>query len=259
MIRSMAILLAGGLAAACATPLPLCRCPESVARPFEPEPKPEPKLEPTPAPTPESLALEPLMKSIVQIKVKVGERVKGGQLEQSFEYGTGFFVNERGRILTSAHVLAVLDDPRNLTVLHQGRALQARILRVDRDSDLAVLLVDAGETVPLVLARRQVKLGERVIAVGFPFVDVFLDSAPAVSVGHVAGAGRDIDYDGRKVEDLLLTDAFVADGCSGGPLLNESGEVIGVLRFNLSRKGTWLGLSFAQPIGSYAQKKGESR
>ncbi len=78
-------------------------------------------------------------------------------------------------------------------------------------------------------------LGEEVFAVGFPFADIFKDSEPAVSGGHVAGVSRDIIYEGRVVKNLILTDAFVADGCSGGPLVNEKGEVIGVLRFNLSR------------------------
>jgi S1-C subfamily serine protease len=114
-----------------------------------------------------------------------------------------------------------------------------------------VLLVDAGKTRPLALAEQPTPLGAKVYAVGYPFVDVFTDKAPAVSVGHVAGTSRNIDYEGQQVADLLLTDAFVADGCSGGPLLAEDGQVIGVLRFNLSRRGTWLGLSFAQPIAAY--------
>jgi S1-C subfamily serine protease len=251
-VALVAALLGGG----CVSAPPACLCPEPLARP---EPAPAPKAAPTLAaaamPTP--LDLNPLMASIVQIKVKVGEKVEGGKLSQSFEYGTGFFVNERGKILTSAHVLAVLEDPRDLTVLHQGRTLQARVLKVDRKTDLAVLLVDAGRTIPLKLSARPARLGERVFAVGYPFVDIFSDTEPAVAVGHLAGAGRDIDYLGQAITDLLLTDAFVADGCSGGPLIDEKGEVLGVLRFNLSRKGTWLGLSFAQPIGSYAGKKAQ--
>jgi serine protease Do len=197
--------------------------------------------------------------SIVQIKVKVAEKVRRGKVEESFEYGTGFFINERGTILTSAHVLASVDDPRKVTVYVAGRPLQARLGPVYREVDLATLLVDAGETKPLALSARQPSLGEAVYAVGFPYVDIFRDKQPAISVGHVAGAGRKIEYEGRPVDDLLLTDAFVADGCSGGPLIDGEGKVIGVLRFNLSKEGSWLGLSFAEPIGSYLDRKGKAK
>jgi len=230
-----------GLLLACATPPPPCPCPV----------QPPPAATPAAPSAPDRLALEPLMDSVVQIRVKIGAKVVAGQREETYEHGTGFFVNERGRILTSAHVLGTIDDPRSLSVLVAGRSLQARILKVDRKTDLAVLLVDAGQTKPLTLAEEPTQLGAKVYAVGYPFVDVFSDAAPAVSVGHVAGTSRSIDYEGQQVADLLLTDAFVADGCSGGPLLSQDGEVIGVLRFNLSRKGTWLGLSFAQPIAAY--------
>ena len=205
------------------------------------------------------LDLTPILQSVVQIKVQVDEQQQAGKLERSYEYGTGFFVDQRGRILTSAHVLGAASDPRRLSVLYRGRQLQARLLSVDRKSDLAQLLVDAGRTTPLALAERKPVIGERVFAIGYPFVDVFRDSKPAVSVGHVAGTDRTIDYEGRKVTDLLLTDAFVADGCSGGPLIDEAGRVLGILRFNLSKQGTWLGLSFAQPISSYLQKRANRR
>jgi len=249
MKRLFVAIGSAGLLLACATAPPPCRCPA----------QPPPVAQAAQPPAADRLALEPLMASVVQIRVKVGERVVAGRREESYEYGTGFFVDERGRILTSAHVLGSIDDPRHLAVVHAGRTLQARILKVDRDSDLAVLLVDAGRTRPLILAGSPVELGAKVYAVGYPFVDVFTDNEPAVSVGHLAGSGRDIDYEGRQVKGLLLTDAFVADGCSGGPLLSKDGQVIGVLRFNLARKGTWLGLSFAQPIAAYRALFGGGR
>jgi len=229
------------LVAGCAT-TPVCPCPEP--QPAHPQPARQPA------------DLKALFDSVVQIKVKVSEQMKAGKLEESFEYGTGFFINDRGLILTSAHVLSASDDPRNISVIHRGRRLQARPVKTYRDVDLACLLVDAGETRPLVLATRAPRLGEQVFAVGFPYVDVFRDGSPAVSVGHVAGTDRKILYEGRLVERLLLTDAFVADGCSGGPLLSEEGQVLGVLRFNLAKGGSWLGLSFAEPIGSYLEQKG---
>jgi serine protease Do len=211
---------------ACASTPPPCKCPES------------PRIVPAEPGKDESpLDLAGVFDSIVQIKVKVAEKVRRGKVEESFEYGTGFFINERGTILTSAHVLAAVDDPRKLTVYVAGRPLQARLGPVYREVDLATLLVDAGKTRPLALSSRKPVLGEAVYAVGFPYVDIL----------------------GRPVEDLLLTDAFVADGCSGGPLIDGEGKVIGVLRFNLSKEGSWLGLSFAEPIGSYLDRKGKAK
>jgi putative serine protease PepD len=233
-----------GLAAGCAGTPPPRPCPRPAA--------PAEQTEQTAvAPRPVPPAFATIFRSVVQIKVQVEQKLAAGQVETEYEYGTGFFVDERGRILTSAHVLDGLEDPRHLTVLVAGRPLQARVVRRDRTSDLALLSVDAGTTEPLRLAEGPAALGGRVYAVGYPFVEVFTDRMPAVSVGHLAGVDRDIDYAGRRISDLLLTDAFVADGCSGGPLLDEQGHVIGVLRFNLSRDGTWLGLSLAEPIAAY--------
>jgi len=234
------------LVSACASTPPPCKCPES----------PEiVRAEPVTGKNP--LDLAGVFDSIVQIKVKVSEKVHRGKVEESFEYGTGFFIDERGTILTSAHVLAAVDDPRKVTVYVAGRPLQARLGPVYRQVDLATLRVDAGKTRPLTLNARKPTLGETVYAVGFPYLDIFRDKLPAISVGHVAGTGRQIEYEGRPVKDLLLTDAFVADGCSGGPLIDGEGRVIGVLRFNLSKDGSWLGLSFAEPIGSYLDSKGK--
>jgi S1-C subfamily serine protease len=236
------------LPASCATTPPPCRCPQPPAIPAA-----EPAGEERP------LDLAGVFDSVVQIKVKVAEKMSRGKVEESFEYGTGFFVDGRGTILTSAHVLAAADDPRKVTVYVAGRPMQARLGPLYREVDLATLLVDAGKTRPLALSLRKPGLGEAVYAVGFPYVDIFSDKQPAISAGHVAGTGRKIEYEGRPVKDLLLTDAFVADGCSGGPLLDGRGEVIGVLRFNLSKEGSWLGLSFAEPIGSYLDREGKTK
>ena|GEM_PF-2279785 len=246
-MKNLAIILSVFLSACASTPPP-CKCPEPV-RVVETE-----EVE-----RQSPLDLAGVFDSIVQIKVKVAEKVSRGKVEESFEYGTGFFISQRGKILTSAHVLAAVDDPRKLTVYVAGRPLQARLGPVYREVDLATLLVDAGKTKPLILSSRKPGLGETVYAVGFPYVDIFRDKQPAISAGHVAGSGRKIVYEGRPVKDLLLTDAFVADGCSGGPLIDREGKVIGVLRFNLSKEGSWLGLSFAEPIGSYLDRRGNAK
>jgi len=245
MLKTVIFFSAALLASACATGRQPCRCPE-----------PQPRV--STGDNEDNLDLERLLRSVVQIRVKVSEQAQADKLKESFEYGTGFFIDERGLILTCAHVLSGVDDPRNIVVFRDGKPLQARPLKIYRDVDLATLLVDAGKTEPLPLASGGPRLGERVMAVGFPYVDVFRDAIPAVSSGHVAGSGRKIVYEDQSVDDLIVTDAFVADGCSGGPLIDGRGRVVGVLRFNLARGGSWLGLSFAEPISAYLEKAGAS-
>ncbi len=245
LIRTIIFLSAGLFVSACAAGRQPCRCPEPQPRVIASDQK-------------DNLDLDRLLRSVVQIRVKVSEQAQADKLKESFEYGTGFFIDERGLILTCAHVLSGVDDPRNIVVFRDGKPLQARPLKIYRDVDLATLLVDAGKTEPLPLAPGAPRLGERVMAVGFPYVDVFRDVTPAVSSGHVAGNGRKIIYEDQPVDNLLVTDAFVADGCSGGPLIDGQGRVIGVLRFNLARGGSWLGLSFAEPISAYLKKVGAS-
>ena len=196
------------------------------------------------------------LRSIVQLRVKTGEQLSGTQIEERFEYGTGFFIDERGHILTCAHVIAMAEAPRSIQVLYQGRSFQPRVLRHDRKRDLALLFIDIEHSLPLPLADTPVRLGEQVYAVGFPYVRVFTDGLPTLTSGRIAGVERSIDWAGQPVDGLILTDAFVATGSSGGPLLREDGSVVGVLRFNLSRDDVWLGLSFAEPIASLGMLRG---
>lgn len=206
-----------------------------------------------------ALTFSELFGSVVQIKVKTEQKTKQTKLYQSYEYGTGFFIDSRGTILTSAHIYKNNFDPKNIAVLYAGRPLQARVLKMNRQHDLMILSVDATQTTPLSLADKMPNLGDPVFAIGFPYADIFRDAQPTVASGHLAGVDRAIDFDGLQVKNLLVTDAFVADGCSGGPLVDKNGAVVGVLRFNLAKNGVWLGLSFAEPISSYLQLQGSPK
>ncbi|RME20584.1 MAG: hypothetical protein D6806_16110, partial [Deltaproteobacteria bacterium] len=95
----LATVVAVGVLAGCASAPAPCPCPEPLPVVAEPE-----KTERLPD-------FGKVLGAVVQIKVKVAERAAGARLEEAYEYGTGFFTDERGTVLTSAHVLAAVDDP----------------------------------------------------------------------------------------------------------------------------------------------------
>lgn len=134
--------------------------------------------------------------------------------------GSGF-VLPGGVVVTNRHVLA---EPREVTVnTWDGRSLDADVRGVAVDSDLAVLrLDDAGELPVAEIRRTAVEVGEAVIAVGYP------GGGPAtVSTGEVVALveGELLD----EPADVIRVDAEIAQGNSGGPLLDEDGAVIGVV------------------------------
>lgn len=154
--------------------------------------------------------------------------------------GSGFIVNSDGVILTNAHVVA---DAKEVTVkLVDRREFTAKVVGLDKTSDVAVLKIDA-KSLPTVKIGRpdQVAVGEWVVAIGAPFG--FQNS---VTQGIVSAKGRTLP-DGSYVP-FLQTDVAINPGNSGGPLFNLNGEVIGINSQIYSRSGGYQGVSFAIPI-----------
>jgi serine protease Do len=154
--------------------------------------------------------------------------------------GSGFIVSPDGIILTNAHVV---DGASEVTVkLTDRREFKARVVGIDRPTDVAVLRVKAnglpvarlGESVP-------VHVGEWVLAIGAPFG--FENSATAGIVSAKARALPDESY-----VPFIQTDVAVNPGNSGGPLFNLQGEVVGINSQIYSQTGGYQGLSFAIPI-----------
>ncbi|MEX0937161.1 MAG: DegQ family serine endoprotease [Pirellulales bacterium] len=154
--------------------------------------------------------------------------------------GTGVVVSEDGYILTNNHVVRGADE---VTVtLSDNRQLQAEVVGNDSMTDLAVLKVDASGLVPAQIGDSDaVEVGEWVVAVGTPF-----NLQQTVTAGIVSAKGRAnlriADY-----EDFIQTDAAINPGNSGGPLVNLSGEVIGINTAIASRTGAYSGIGFAIP------------
>jgi S1-C subfamily serine protease len=143
----------------------------------------------------------------------------------TFSTGSGFFVSKAGHIVTNAHVVK---DCATVTVRPDGgTALPAQILARDSINDLAVLKVPGPveKTLPL---RSSVRLGEGVAAFGFPHTDI-LATTGNFTLGNVtalAGLGDDSRH--------LQISAPVQAGNSGGPLLDNSGNVVGVVTSKLN-------------------------
>lgn len=147
--------------------------------------------------------------------------------------GSGFLYDSNGHIVTNQHVVAgasfiEVDFPSGLKTL-------ARLVGEDADADLAVIKVDeipAGVQ-PLPLADSDlVRVGQRAIAIGNPFGEAGTMTLGIISgVGRTLGSNRQAPTGGRfTAPDILQTDAPINPGNSGGPLLNLSGEVIGINR-----------------------------
>lgn len=159
--------------------------------------------------------------------------------------GTGFVWDEKGRIVTNAHV--VRDANRIRVTLADGSTWNVTQFNFDADRDLAVLWTDApaAKLKPLPIGESgKLQVGQRVYAIGNPFgLDQSLTS------GIISALGRSMEArTGRTIRGVIQTDAAINPGNSGGPLLDSSGRVIGVNAAILSASGSWAGIGFAIPI-----------
>jgi len=150
--------------------------------------------------------------------------------------GSGFLISPDGTILTNAHVVA---EAAEVTVkLTDQREFPAKVVGIDRRTDVAVLKIDATNLPTVKLGDpRQVKVGEWVVAIGAPFG--FDNSVTAGIVSAKARALPDENY-----VPFIQTDVAVNPGNSGGPLFNMRGEVIGINAQIYSQTGGYMGLSF---------------
>jgi len=162
--------------------------------------------------------------------------------------GTGVVIINRGVILTSLHVLAGEKQVR--VMFESGLEADAVLVSEQPDKDVAVLQAQkVPDDLKAATLRSTKKLleGEQVTAVGFPF-----GIGPSVSAGVISGFGREYaSPDGqRHLRDLIQFDAAANPGSSGGPLLNASGEVIGLVTAILAPadKAGFSGIAFAVPI-----------
>ncbi len=163
------------------------------------------------------------------------------QRRQSTSLGSGVIIDgERGLILTNAHVI---QRSGSITVvLEDRREFEARIVGADPDSDLAVLKIDSAEKLPAIAMGQSddLMIGETVIAIGNPF-----GFSHTVTTGVVSAVHRSLRADDRVLHDFIQIDASINPGNSGGPLLNITGELVGI---NTAIYAKAQGIGFAIPI-----------
>ncbi len=158
--------------------------------------------------------------------------------EQPRGVGSGFILTSDGFVMTNAHVVDGADEV--IVTLPDKREFKARIVGVDKRTDVAVVKIEAtGLPAVKVGDVSRLKVGEWVMAIGSPFG---LDNT--VTAGIVSAKQRDTgDY-----LPFIQTDVAINPGNSGGPLINMRGEVVGINSQIYSRSGGFMGISFAIPM-----------
>lgn len=159
--------------------------------------------------------------------------------------GSGFIWDEHGHIVTNFHVIYGADSIQ--VVLDDQSSIQAQLVGVDPDHDLAVLKVQAPKNLfaPLPLGNSyNLRVGQKVLAIGNPFG---LDHT--LTTGVVSALGRTIkSISERTIEGVIQTDAAINPGNSGGPLLDSTGRLIGINTQIISPSGAFAGVGFAVPV-----------
>ncbi len=174
----------------------------------------------------------------------------GGYVQRVEGLGSGFLVSADGLVITNQHVVAGADSI--VVTLRDGHDYPARLLGEDARTDIAVVKIEGG-ALPVAPIGRSTDLltGDWVVAIGNPYGYVLGNSEPSVTAGVVSAVRRSVlpsgDQPGLYV-DMIQTDAAINPGNSGGPLVDASGEVVGVNSFILSQSGGNVGLGFAIPI-----------
>lgn len=161
---------------------------------------------------------------------------------ESTGVGSGFIVTQDGYILTNHHV--VTENPKNITVsLKDGRSFEAKKVWSDSTLDLAVIKIDAKNLPVAVLGDSEdLSVGQMAVAIGNPLGLTF---ERTVTAGIVSALNRSIVSGTTIAEDLIQTDASINSGNSGGPLLDNKGNVIGINTYKID---SGEGMGFAIPI-----------
>ena len=178
------------------------------------------------------------------------------ELETEFEsppLGSGFLVSSDGYIVTNFHVVEDALEGEVIARLADGRELVARVVGMDRPTDIALLKVQATNLARVRIGDPQrLQVGEWVATIASPF-----GLEASVAAGIVSAVGRAIPAESHV--RFIQSDVALNPGASGGPLFNLRGEVVGVNSLIYSNTGGSIGLSFAVPIDVAMQVVDELR
>lgn len=168
------------------------------------------------------------------------------QVYPSESTGSGFLIDAEGRILTNFHVIqgSAELEVTPLAESDEGTRYKAEVLATDPANDLALIQIEPDEPMPYLSLgdSDSVQVGQKVLAIGNPF-----GLQGTLTTGVVSSTGRSIEDRRGVLKDLIQTDAAINPGNSGGPLLDSSGNVIGVNTAIYGPSGN-IGIGFAMPI-----------
>jgi S1-C subfamily serine protease len=163
--------------------------------------------------------------------------------------GSGVIVDKDGHILTNHHVIepALSRNGEIFVTFADGEIEEATVIGFDEISDLAVVKLKnkPSKTLPNATLgdSDKVKVGSRAIVIGNPF-----GLSGTCTVGVISALNRTVYVDNQELEGMIQTDATINPGNSGGPIINSSGEVIGIASTMLTQSGGSEGIGFAIPI-----------
>jgi serine protease Do len=158
--------------------------------------------------------------------------------------GSGVIVDSKGYIVTNAHVVEKADRIRvNLAGDDPGKQYDAKVIGTDKETDLAVIKIDAGKSLPAAKLGNSdsMNVGDWVLAIGSPF-----GLEQTVTAGIISSKGRNIDNT-HQFQSFLQTDAAINPGNSGGPLVNMNSEVVGINTAIFTQGAGSQGVGFAMP------------
>ena len=192
--------------------------------------------------------LENTIKCIVGIsKIKnTGNSIFLNNSTEALGLGTGMIVSENGYILTNWHVAGDRYS-RCYVTLENGKVDNGSVVWSDEDLDLAIVKINGTGLNCITLGDSDsIKIGEKAYAIGNP---IGVEFQRTVTSGIISGINRTIKIDEETtstyMEDLIQTDATINPGNSGGPLINSTGEVIGINTVKITEAE---GIGFAVPI-----------
>ena len=156
--------------------------------------------------------------------------------------GSGVIISSDGYIITNHHVIETAEDIQITT--NNNQSYDAKIIGSDEQNDIALLKIETSDELPYAVFgdSDSTQIGEWVLAVGNPF-----NLTSTVTAGIISAKSRNLDPTGRTTQSYIQTDAAVNPGNSGGALINDKGELIGINTAIQTQTGSYVGYSFAVP------------
>jgi len=156
--------------------------------------------------------------------------------------GSGVIISSDGYIVTNHHVIETAEDIQITT--NNNQSYGAKVIGSDEQNDIALLKIDTAEELTYAIFgdSDSTQIGEWVLAVGNPF-----NLTSTVTAGIISAKSRNLDPTGRTTQSYIQTDAAVNPGNSGGALINDKGELIGINTAIQTQTGSYVGYSFAVP------------